>query len=122
MKPSTAKAKGAETEETWVQYLRTHGVPNAERRHLAGRFDKGDISGWAAIDGSWNVCNEVKSGAVLNIQEWLRELDAEMYNAGSEMGAVIVRPKGKPKAEDWFAVMPVELWMELMEKAGYLHV
>jgi hypothetical protein len=122
MKPSTAKAKGAATEEMWVQFLRANGVPNAERRHLAGRFDKGDISGWSASDGSWNVCNEVKSGAVLNIQEWLRELDAEMKNAASEMGAVVVRPKGKPDPEDWFIVMPARLWMDLMDKAKYLNV
>ena len=62
MKPSTAKKKGADTEILYVDYLKQNGVPNAERRHLNGVYDKGDIAGWNAHDGSWNVVVEVKSG------------------------------------------------------------
>lgn len=120
MKPSTAKSKGAATEAMWVQYLISWGVANAERRHLSGQFDKGDIAGWAAPDGSWNICGEVKSGASLDIPGWLRELDAEMENAKSEMGYLAIRPKGKPDPKDWWIVMPSELFMRLMAKAGYL--
>lgn len=120
MKPSTAKAKGAETEVSYVDYLREKGVHNAERRHLQGRFDQGDIAGWAAPDRAWNICVEVKSGAALDVPKWMRELESEMENAGSEMGFIAVRPKGKPKPEDWWAMLPMELMMDLMKKAGYL--
>ena len=120
MKPSTAKAKGAATEEMWVQYLIEQGIANAERRHLSGAQDKGDIAGWAAPDGSWNICGEVKSGASLDLPGWLRELAAEMKNAKSEMGYLAIRPKGRPKPEDWYIVLPTPLFMQLMRKAGYL--
>lgn len=120
MKPSTAKAKGAETEEKYVQYLIRKGIANAERRHLKGRYDQGDIAGWAAPDRAWNVCVEVKSGAALDVPCWMRELESEMANAGSETGFIAVRPKGKPQPEDWWAMMPMDLFMRLMAKAGYL--
>lgn len=120
MKPSTAKAKGAQTEALYVQYLIEHGVANAERRHLAGRYDQGDVSGWSAPDKKWNVCVEVKSGASLDVPRWMRELEAEMVNAKSEMGVIAVRPKGKPNPQDWWAMMPMDLFMQLMGRAGYL--
>jgi hypothetical protein len=120
MKPSTAKKKGADTEVKYVDYLRSHGVPNAERRHLNGVLDKGDIAGWNASDGSWNVVVEVKSGASLKIPQWLAELDAEVANANAATGHIVVRPKGKPDPEDWFVIMPVNEFMDLMQEAGYI--
>lgn len=120
MKPSTAKAKGAQTETLYVEYLKANGVPNAERRHLSGAQDKGDIAGWCAPDGAWNICVEVKSGAKLNIQGWLKELDSEIINSQAETGILVVRPKGKPDPADWFVVMRNPLLMKLMEKAGYI--
>jgi hypothetical protein len=119
LKPATAKAKGAETEIKYVQYLNECGIANAERRHLQGQFDKGDIAGWAAPDGSWNICVEVKSGAALDLPKWIRELASEMKNAKSEMGHIAVRPKGKPDPHDWWVIMPADLHMKLMRKAGY---
>lgn len=120
MKPSTAKQKGAATEQKFVQYLIDWGISNAERRHLKGRYDEGDVAGWASPNRSWNVCVEVKSGASLDVPAWMRELDAEMINAKSEMGFIAVRPKGKPDPKDWWIMMPSDLFMELMKKAGYL--
>jgi hypothetical protein len=120
MKPSTAKAKGAQTEEKFVQYLIQQGVVNAERRHLKGRFDQGDVAGWSASDASWNVCVEIKSGAALNLPKWIQELDSEMKNAKSETGCIAIRPKGKPNPDDWWIVLPTGVYMNLMRKAGYL--
>jgi len=120
MKTSTAKRKGAETEIKYVDYLKSNGVPNAERRHLNGIFDKGDIAGWNAADGSWNVVVEVKSGASLKIPQWLKELDVEIHNAKAATGHIVVRPKGKPNPEDWFVIMPVPEFMDLMGEAGYV--
>lgn len=120
MKPSTAKRKGADTEILYVDFLKKNGVPNAERRHLNGIYDKGDIAGWNAADGSWNVVVEVKSGASLKIQEWLKELEVEIVNANAITGHIVVRPKGKPKPENWFVIMPVPEFMDLMKEAGYV--
>ena len=113
MKPSTAKAKGRETEQAFVDWLKRHGVPHAERRRLEGVDDRGDIAG---LPG---VVLEVKSGARLDLPGWLRELEREMANDQADMGAVIIRPKGQPDPDDWVVAMPVGLWWELMREAGY---
>lgn len=123
MKPSTAKSKGRETEQAWVDYLQEHGVPFAERRRLNGVDDRGDISGWVGRDpegNQWRVVSEVKSGAVLAIPAWLKEADIETLNDGADTGHVVVRPKGKPNPEDWFVIMDVPRFMELMGWAGLL--
>lgn len=120
MKPSTAKTKGRETENKYVEWLIDHGVPNAERRRLLGVLDKGDISGWVKSDGSDSVVVEVKSGAKLDIAGWLKELECEISNAGGTIGFVVVRPKGKPNVDDWFVLMPLPEHHALMERAGFL--
>ena len=112
MKPSTAKTKGRETENAFVQFLRSHGVPHAERRRLTGSADQGDITGWPG------VCVEIKSGAQLAIPKWLAELDAETRNAHADIGFVVVRPKGKPDPADWFVILRPESLMDLMKEAG----
>ena len=123
MKPSTAKSKGLETENSWVEFLVDNGVPFAERRRQNGAEDRGDISGWVGVneDGRrWRVVSEVKSGGVLKIPEWMRELLAEIKNDGADTGHIAVRPKGKPKPENWFIIMDVPGFMRLMDEAGFL--
>lgn len=120
MKPSTAKAKGAKTEQLFVDYIKTKGVPNAERRHLCGEYDKGDVAGWVKNKGQDSVCVEVKSGAVLKIPAWIEELYSEIENSQADTGFIAVRPKGKPKPEDWFTVIPMDIMLELLERAGFL--
>lgn len=120
MKPSTAKAKGAQTESMFVEFLQSNGVPNAERRHLQGVLDEGDIAGWVKGDGSRKVAVEVKSGGSINLPQWIRELEAEVANSKSETGFIAIRPKGKPNPEEWWAVMPMQSFMELMKEAGYV--
>lgn len=112
MKPATAKAKGRETENAFVEFLRRNGVPHAERRRLTGSKDQGDITGWPG------VCVEIKSGATLAIPKWLAECDAETANAHADIGFVVVRPKGKPDPADWFVILRPESLMGLMKEAG----
>lgn len=120
MKPSTAKRKGVETENLWVEYLNNHGVARAERRRLQGAADRGDIAGWDHHKGYWRVVSEVKSGAVLKIPEWISELRAEIANDKATTGHIVVRPKGKPDPADWFVVLPVDIFMDLMARANFI--
>ena len=122
MKPSTAKAKGRETENAFVQWLHSYGILGAERRRLNGVLDKGDIAGWNTRDYEKSVVVEVKSGAKIDMPKWLSELEAEVRNANANTGFVAVRPKDKLRVEDWFAVLPMPVMMELMREAGYLDV
>jgi hypothetical protein len=113
MKPSTAKAKGRETENLLVEFLRQHGVPHAERRRLTGSADQGDITGWPG------VCVEIKSGARVAIPQWLSELAAEKRNSAARVGFVAVRPKGTPDPDGWYVVLPLPELMDLLEEAGW---
>jgi hypothetical protein len=114
MHPREAKRKGRETENLFVEYLIDEGVPYAERRRLNGSTDQGDVTGWPG------VCVEVKSGATLNPQGWLRELATEMVNSHADTGFVAVRLKGKPDPQDWVAMLPMPVLMDLMRAAGWI--
>lgn len=114
MKPGTAKAKGRETENIAVDWLRAQGWVNAERRRLAGVEDQGDVAG---IPG---VCVEVKSAASWAPVRWLRELEVEMSNSNSEIGFVMARPKGKPDPDEWVIIMPPYMFAKLASESGWL--
>ena len=113
MKPATAKRKGAQTEVAAVEWLQAHGFPYAERRHLNGTHDKGDIAG---VPG---VCIEVKSAASWTPLRWLAELEVEVANAGAEVGFVLARPKGRPAVEDWAVIVTPAQMIELLTAAGW---
>lgn len=87
---SKAKAKGTAAETAVVKYLRGVRGFNAWRKPLQGSKDGGDV----AIEGMDNLVIEVKNQAKLSIPEWLREVDAEVINAGARTGILIVKPKG----------------------------
>ena len=110
MTPGTAKRKGRETENRLVEWLHAHGWPYTERRRLAGTADRGDISG---VIG---VTIEVKSGARLDIAGWMKELEVEMVNDRADLGLVVVRPKGCPDPEAWWAVMPVPIAFKMLRE------
>jgi hypothetical protein len=113
MRPATAKTKGTATESALVAWMQAHGAPHVERRRLNGSNDRGDITG---LPG---VVIEVKSGARIDLPGWLNELRVEMDNDRADMGAVIIRPKGKPNPADWIVAMPLPLWWALMQDGGW---
>lgn len=114
MKPSTAKAKGRDTENRFVEWARAHGLPNVERRRLSGTEDQGDIAGWPG------VCVEVKSGARVDISTWLAELAVEVDHSGADVGFVVARPPSKPQADDWYCVLPLPSLWQLLTDAGWV--
>lgn len=113
MKPGTAKTKGRETESAYVEWVSGFTGLQLERRRLQGVADKGDIAGWP------DVCVEVKSGAQLDIPQWMRELAVEIHNSGALVGQIAVRPKGKPNPGDWWAMRPLTSDLILLGEAGY---
>lgn len=114
MKPSTAKAKGRETENLVVEWLRKQGWIHAERKRLQGSADQGDITG---IPG---MCIEVKSAAHWQPVEWLRQTEIERMNSMAEVAWCIARPKGKPVVDDWVILMTPAQLMELLAAAGWV--
>ncbi len=113
MKPGTAKAKGRAAENQAVEWLRSKGWVNAERRRLNGTADLGDITG---IPG---MCIEIKSAAQWTPVQWLRELVAEQANADADVGFVMARPKGGTNVDDWVVMMTPTQLLELLDAAGW---
>ena len=102
------KRKGASAETTVAQWLKSRW-PLAERRHLNGNLDRGDITGVPS------TVIEVKSGANISIPAWLKELDVEMINDNAEHGCLMIKPKGKTKGEDYWCVTRPDIFFDLLK-------
>ena len=111
---TAAKRKGSQFERDVVKWLRTMGYPCAERAYGAGRHDDvGDIDG---ING---VVIECKNEKAIRIPQYLRELEDEMTHADAETGVVLIKKRGTSNISESYAVMPAELWVNLLKQAGY---
>lgn len=110
---SKAKQKGTAAETAVVKYLQENGFPYAERRALHGTADKGDITGCGPL------VFEVKNHQSFDLAGWLKELEAEMVNAKVDTGAVIAKKRGKGDPAEWYAIMPVRIFVGLLKQAGY---
>jgi len=111
---SAAKRKGSQYERDVVKWLVSMGYPCAERAYGAGRHDDvGDIDG---ING---VVIECKNEKAIRIPQYLRELEDEMTHADAETGVVLIKKRGTSNISESYAVMPAELWVNLLKQAGY---
>lgn len=110
---SKQRAKGTAAETAVVRYLQDHGFPHAERRALHGTADRGDVTGIGP------VVLEVKNHAALDLAGWVKELEAEIRNAGAGTGAVVAKRRGTTDAAAWYAILPFGDLVELLIEAGY---
>jgi hypothetical protein len=83
------------------------GYPCAERAYGAGRHD--DVG----------VVIECKNEKAIRIPQYLRELEDEMIHADAETGVVLIKKRGTSNISESYAVMPAELWVNLLKQAGY---
>ena len=107
------KQKGTKAETDVVRYLQKRGWKAAERRALKGTLDCGDIAGVE------DVCLEVKNQKAQDLAGWVEELKVEIVNAKANTGAVIHKRKGKTDVGEWYATMPVQVYLDLLKEAGY---
>lgn len=104
-----SRRKGARAEVALVNWLRSHGWPDA-RRYLAGDGRQpGDV------DGIPGVCVEVKDQARHEINAWLRQVEEE---AGPNVPVLVVKPRGETDAGRWWAVLRVEAMAGLLRDEG----
>jgi hypothetical protein len=108
-------AKGYRGEQPVVEYLKSFGFFRAYRPGKQGTNDKGDVHG---IDG---VAIEIKNHGVYKFPEWMKELVKEKRNAAAETSALVVKPRGigETRVKDWWVVMTLEEYAQLLEAAGY---
>lgn len=91
--------KGRRAEIAVAEYLKTFGFIHAEPTRRSGwADDRGDI------DGIPGVVIEVKDHKKHDLPGWLRELEAEVENAGAQTGVLIVKRRGCTDPADWYAV------------------
>lgn len=110
---SKQRAKGTAAETAVVNYLKAHGFPHAERRALHGTADKGDITGCGP------VVFEVKNHKQMDLAGWVKELEAEMVNAGVDVGAVVSKKRGTTDPGEFYAIMPFRILVGLLIEAGF---
>ncbi len=110
---SKSKQKGTAAETAVVKYFKENGFPKVERRALQGSLDKGDIS------GIQDVCLEIKDHRTMNLSGWVKELEVEMQNSQALTGAVIHKKRGTLDVGEWYATIPVWVYIDLLIEAGY---
>lgn len=110
-----SKGKGTKAERALATVLARLIFPDADRRTLGGRFDKGDIL------GTPGVCFEAKDAKVWKVPEWMRQTEAERVNAKADFGILVIKmPKvGYPNADRWLTVMDDDAAWELSLKAKW---
>ena len=116
-----SKAKGTAAETALLRWLHSNDHPEATRNPPAGAKDVGDLTCDYA-DGHprchrcypWDTQHppliiEVKNHANLAtaINDGLAELDAEMVNAGTTHGVLVVKRRGKGDPGEWLAIRKV---------------
>lgn len=102
---SKAKQKGTAAETAFVNWLKQQSPDyvTVERRATNGAKDRGDVAGIP------HTVIEIKSGARLDIPQWLKELDAEIANANALVGYLVIKPKGIGSAnvQNWWIIQRV---------------
>lgn len=107
------KRKGSEAERQVAKYLQKQGWKHAERRVAGATLDKGDIY------GILGCVVEVKNQKRTDLAGWVEELKVEMINAKSDMGVVVHKRPRTTDVGEWYATVPMSLFVELLKKAGF---
>lgn len=112
MNGTASRRKGSTYELAVVKWLNGHSWPYAERRIAGMAADKGDITGMPG------VVVECKNRKDFDLAGYLAQLEVEMHTSGAETGVVIIKRRGQTNVGKHYALMPVELWADLMVEAG----
>ncbi len=107
----TRKRRGADTQRIVARRLQRDIYPYAEP---IGAGQNG-----ADITGTPGVAIEVKARRGLSLGEWLRQ--AVRQAAGGDVPVLVVRLDGQGEAtiDDWPAVLPLHVLLQLLADAGY---
>jgi|ERR1039458_8559267 hypothetical protein len=107
-----AKQRGSQWERDAIAYCNANGFPNMERRYGAGaQADKGDANG---ID----MVLEMKALKAITLASIMDETEVEVANSRFDIGAAIIKRRGKGASEAYF-VMPLKWAVKLLKDAGY---
>ena len=101
---------GTKLETAVVRWMREHGWPFARRLAKEGAKDKGDVT----LGDGLPLTIECKARKKFDLAEAIRELEAEMQNAGVPFGYAILKKRGTTDVGKYYAVLPVEVMNALV--------
>lgn len=105
-----SKSKGTNFESLIKNYLIEQGF-DCDRQVLSGNKDVGDLKVWK-VDSVFELKNCVK----LNLAGWVTETEVERQNAKKRFGITIFKRKGKGKAGEQYALLPVSQLVEMLKE------
>ena len=99
--------KGTRAELAVAKFLNHNGHPKAERARSGWTDDRGDI------DGIDDLTVEVKDQRRHDIGCWLKELEVEQKNRGTNHGVCAVKKLGAVEVDTWYAIMTMSEFVKL---------
>lgn len=105
--------KGTKLETATVNWLREHNWPWSRRIVKEGQRDKGDVT----LGDGIPVTIECKNERGINLSQAQRELKTEMENAGHKWGFAVHKKRGTTDVGQYYAVLPVEVLMDILDAA-----
>lgn len=111
MSGATSRRKGYTAENEVVKHLRDNGFPYAERR--APGTDGPDITGTPGI--AWEIKNQAK----MELASWVDQAETQRAAIAAPYAPVIHKRKGVTDVGRWYATLPVNQLLSLLEEAGY---
>jgi len=90
-----------------AKFLNANGHPKAERSRAGWSDDRGDI------DGIDDLTIEVKDQRRHDIGCWLKELEVEQKNRGTNHGVCAVKKLGAVEVDSWYAIMTMSEFVKL---------
>ncbi len=103
-----SRQKGAAGERELAALLRFHGYEARRGQQFSGSGDSPDVVCQPLRD-FWFECKRVEAG---NLYNWMHQAQRD---AGGKIPVVMHRRS----REDWVAILPAGLFLQLLHKVGY---
>jgi len=104
---SRSKDKGTAWESLSKLWLAANGIWAGDMNQH-GSSDRGDIY-------IPNVTVECKNEKKYDLAQWVKELEAEVANNGTDYGFVLAHRKGKSSPADAYVITTGRLWLPVLE-------
>lgn len=108
---------GTSHETAIKDWLRKNGWPYAERKVLSGSADEGDLRLSERVPFVIEAKTAKSTTDRASLGTFVNELEAEVKNAGVELGAVVFKRRGTTDVGKYYAIMPMHMLNELLKKA-----
>ena len=102
------KRRGAQWEARLVEWLQANGFPRADRLHLSGAADIGDVTLTDRDGDRW--CIEAKDCGQWSLGVWWAETTKEASNRGDMHKILVIRRRGSTDPGAAWVVTTLDEW------------